>query len=178
MKKCFKCLETKTIESFYKHPQMPDGHVNKCIKCAKKESSERLKIKMEDPVFVEKEKARCLEKDRRLYRKSLKPFNERVKGENKEIWKNHRDKYPEKYLARILSKNFHSKIKGFEMHHWNYNREFATDLIELSKKDHYKAHRFLIYHQDLKIYKTIDNVMLTTKDEHIQYLKQIGIVIK
>jgi hypothetical protein len=34
-KKCFKCNTVKLLEDFYKHPQMPDGHVNKCKECNK-----------------------------------------------------------------------------------------------------------------------------------------------
>jgi ribosomal protein S27AE len=34
-KKCFKCNAVKLLEEFYKHPNMPDGHVNKCKECNK-----------------------------------------------------------------------------------------------------------------------------------------------
>jgi hypothetical protein len=44
MKKCFKCNEVKVLDCFYKHPSMPDGHVNKCKECNKKDVREnRLK---------------------------------------------------------------------------------------------------------------------------------------
>lgn len=35
IKTCFKCGLIKTLDAFYRHPAMKDGHLNKCIDCAK-----------------------------------------------------------------------------------------------------------------------------------------------
>lgn len=35
MKTCFRCLQTKSLDAFYKHAQMRDGRLNKCIECTK-----------------------------------------------------------------------------------------------------------------------------------------------
>jgi hypothetical protein len=37
MKTCFKCNKKLSLGMFYKHPQMPDGHVNKYKECNKKD---------------------------------------------------------------------------------------------------------------------------------------------
>ena len=34
-KRCFKCACEKPLEGFYKHAQMSDGRLNKCIACTK-----------------------------------------------------------------------------------------------------------------------------------------------
>ena len=47
-KTCFKCNLEKKLEDFYKHPQMPDGRVNKCKECNKKDTRDNYQIKSKD----------------------------------------------------------------------------------------------------------------------------------
>lgn len=53
MKTCFKCGETKPLWSFYVHPAMADGHLNKCKVCCKNEE----KIRRRTPKFRERMRA-------------------------------------------------------------------------------------------------------------------------
>lgn len=46
-KVCMKCGLEKHLSDFYKHPEMTDGHVNKCKACNKKDVTKNRKDKIE-----------------------------------------------------------------------------------------------------------------------------------
>lgn len=66
--------------------------------------------------------------------------------------------------------NIFMSPKGFNTHHWSYNRIHYNDVIVLSIKNHMKAHRFLIYDQERMMYRTIDGILLDNKEDHIKYI--------
>lgn len=47
MKICFKCGVEKPLTDFYKHPEMADGHVNKCKECNKKDVAANRLLKLD-----------------------------------------------------------------------------------------------------------------------------------
>lgn len=169
MKKCFKCGIEKDLNEFYAHPQMPDGRVNKCKECNKKDVKDNYFIKRMNPEYVEKERARGREKYERLSYVNRKPNKE----QKKKAINNWRNKFPEKYEAKKNMRGLKAFIFGNHLHHWSYNKEHYRDVIELTIKQHNLAHRFLIYDQERMMYRTTEGVLLDTKESHIEYINNL-----
>ena len=62
-KTCFKCHRTLSIEEFYRHSKMADGHLNKCKDCTKADTYESRHVKHRDRVLqYDRERARTPER--------------------------------------------------------------------------------------------------------------------
>lgn len=160
-KKCFKCEKEKALSEFYKHPQMADGHLNKCKECTKKDVTNAYEVNSQSIDYVEKERKRGRGKYRRLYKGTGKA--------NSKVNKEYIDRYPEKRKAINASNRI--RQEGKETHHWSYLNEHFKDIIFLTKAEHMKAHRFIIYDQERRMYRRYDtNELLDTKEKHTDFI--------
>ncbi len=94
-KVCIACDEVKSLDSFYVHSKMKDGHLGKCKDCCKSHASARREIKLEEIQAYDRRRGRT-EKHREACRaRAHKYKDKRVEYNNR-----HKAKNPEAYKAR------------------------------------------------------------------------------
>ncbi len=166
MKKCFKCQKEKPLTEFYKHLQMSDGHVNKCKECYKNDVKGNYLVNIKKEGYIENERKRGRQKYHRLYKGTVKS------GNRYDIIKRWKERFPEKLKCSNIAQQMKKPFDGAEKHHWSYNEEHAKDVIWLTKKEHMKGHRFIIYDQERMMYRRFDNnILLDTKEAHELFIK-------
>lgn len=144
-KKCFKCGRELPITEFYRHPQMADGHLNKCKDCTKNDVHNNYEKNIQNQDFIEKERARGRDKYRRLGYASKKSAH----SENRNT---------REFLSRRGI-----DMTDLEVHHWDYNRK--KDVFLLGKREHKYIHRFLVYDPSSKMFY-YEGVLLESKQQH------------
>ncbi len=155
-KVCFKCGKELPLSEFYKHPQMADGHLNKCKSCTKKDVKAYYDVKSEDEEWMKKERIRGREKFKRL------EYNGRFKQT--------RLISPDASIAKKLRVRGYDTT-GLEAHHWNYNQIYSVFLI--SRKAHKRIHRHLHVNTDDKFCYTEKGEKLISSEQAKKYFESI-----
>lgn len=167
MKKCICCGIEKELTEYYVHPQMGDGHLNKCKNCVRNYVRQRDKALRSTTEGLMADRKRGREKYYRLYQ--YKPHDPEIR---KKSMLEYKKRYPEKQKAKNMSNSI-VPPDGTEKHHWSYCEEHWKDVIFLSNSDHNKLHRYMIYDQERMMYRTINGILLDTREAHEKYLNSI-----
>jgi hypothetical protein len=148
-KTCFKCGEVKPISEFYKHPEMRDGHLNKCKACTRHDTQENRKKKIIYYKMYDRKRSMLPHRveARKKYSKT-----ELFKESHKKALKINRELYKDKIRARavlrwaLLTMKISKKpceICGCEekiqAHHEDYSK--PLDVIWLCPKHHAWIHK-------------------------------------
>jgi hypothetical protein len=126
MKQCFKCKEHKELDCFYKHAQMADGHVNKCIECNKKDVAENYFKK--HGYYKEYDKARQKEPERR---KNKLEYQKVARAKDPE--KNRARRFVDRYVmeGRIVKQPcvICGTMETLEAHHPDYSQPLLIEWL-------------------------------------------------
>lgn len=128
---CFKCGLLKPLSDYYKHPQMADGHLNKCKECNKKDVKKNYRNNIEHYQEYDLKRNSSLER----------------KDSAAEKQKQHRAKNPDKYKARTAVSNalrdkrlfkqpckYCNSTEKLQAHHYDYSK--PLDVIWVCFKCH------------------------------------------
>lgn len=145
-KQCFKCGSTKPLDHFYRHPRMADGHLNKCMDCARKDSRVNRDGNLDRVRAYDRQRSRL-------------PHNKERRERYVKEWAR---SHPEKKAAHIAVNNavrdgrltklpcaFCGTAEPVEAHHHDYSK--PLDVTWLCKPCHRRFHaleRMATYRKD------------------------------
>lgn len=137
-KTCFKCNTHQALTEFYKHPQMPDGHVNKCKTCNKKDVSENRLANIEKYRAYDRERAK-------------NPERAKSAAEISKIWRNSDSRITmcHNKVARAVRRGLLTRApcsvcgnKNSLAHHESYSK--PLDVVWLCQVHHKARHKEMV----------------------------------
>jgi hypothetical protein len=134
MKTCTKCQTILPLSDFYPNSAQ-------CKTCVKAAVRQRIEEKKKDPLWMEKERERCREKQQR-YREEGKAVTHRGPKKTATV-RRYRAKYPDKYKAHAASKNIPKQpceVCGnpkAQKHHEDYSKPLEVKWLCVK---HHAAH--------------------------------------
>jgi len=100
MKTCFKCGVPKELDEFYKHPQMADGHLGKCIECAKADVLRHRELNLAAVQAYDRERGKL---PHRLA--NVRAYHKAHPATIAKAHRRYEEKYPERYAAKNTVSN-------------------------------------------------------------------------
>lgn len=147
-KVCFKCGKKFPLHAFYKHAQMANGRLNKCISCTKKDSNESRGRRVE--YYRAYDRARANNFDRVSARRAYAQSNaakesKRIAGRKWNSLNRHKKNAHLKIRRAVLSGVLEKKNcqicgdQNVQAHHHDYTK--PLDVKWLCPKHHAEEHK-------------------------------------
>jgi len=103
MKVCRNCNIEKPLSDFYKHPNMADGHLNKCAECVKGRIRNHRSENLEKIREYDKKRANL---PHRVEARANYQKTDQGKMVKKKAIESYRKRYPMKYAAHVITRNY------------------------------------------------------------------------
>lgn len=158
-KRCFKCGRLLPLNYFYAHPQMADGHLNKCKDCTKNDVHDNYLKNSQSEEYMNKERNRGRDKYHRLNYVRKKSRTMQLTDHNG--------------ARNISSKLQHIgvNLENKECHHWNYN--FPKSVFVMSRMAHKRIHKHLSLDMNSGVMTFDDGTEILTPDQAMVIYKKI-----
>ncbi len=102
MKPCIKCGEVLSLSQFYRHPQMADGHLNKCKTCTKADVANYRKANLDKVRAYDRQRD---SKPHRVAARKAYSLTEAGKAAGSKAKRKYRERNPERYKANTAVNN-------------------------------------------------------------------------
>ena len=132
-KECFKCKTVKSLDEFYKHKMMADGHLNKCKICTKNDVGNLREENIEKIREYDRKRGKLphrIEKRNAIVKKWTKDHPDRSRAQQK-LRRAVKSGIVKKYPCLICGEKS-------EAHHPDYSR--PLDVVWLCSAHHKQAH--------------------------------------
>jgi len=136
-KTCFKCNATRSIDEFYRHPMMADGRLGKCKICTRLDMAAHRARKKGDKEWVQRERARCVEKQKKYQRRYEENHPERMAA--RRALSNAVVRGAVKKPSRCDTCGKRKNVRDIHGHHTDYSK--PLDVMWLCARCHTDQHR-------------------------------------
>lgn len=169
MKVCNKCREEKPAVDFCRRKDSPDGYDYRCRACeAKRRADYGSKNLERDRERSRLRSARLRLENPVLENEKLREWRLRNKEKSRKTTADRKLIFPE--ISRAHAAAWKLRRSGFHAHHWSYKDEHVLDVIYVTRTQHARLHRLMLYDQSIMQFRSKASGAVLTRRDHLDML--------